>query len=605
MLGNGSMSEQSKRVRRKRRHKASRLRRPQIRSAIILALFILMGFAVGLFAFSSLRKGWNRWRESRLLTQAGALLQRDDPDGAQAVAHQALTIDPNSIAAFRILADATEKQNRNETLAWRAQIARLDPQVDSQLNLASAALRFGQLDVARSALERVAPEDRDKAAYHVVAGWLSRAQGNIPEEERHFAAAVAREPGNDLYQFNLSVLQILSPDPEKNAAARNQLERLSKVAQFRSAALRALLDNALRQNQTEAANDLAQELQMSQQVTFADYLLCLELYRKLSPKKFDILLDKVKPVAARNGTDFAQLIDWMNKNGLAADALKWSEKLPVDLTSRPPAVSALAEALAETKNWSRLKRWTRSGSWGDEDYLRLAYQAFAARESRRSVADAEFDSLWTSAEHDAASNPERQLALARLASKWDLTEKAEHLWLEVAKVPSARREALDALYQIYRTANDLQNLRLTAQRLHESSPEEIGLATNAARLALLLDRNTAEGRVLAKQAYEKSPNDAAAAVTYAFALYGTGRTAEGIEILKKLPPDQLRDPHAAVYAALLFDDENQVEAANQYFNFARSGPLFPEEKQLLDEIATRRQSATPSPNETAASATPH
>ncbi len=458
-------------------------------------------------------------------------------------------------------------------MVWRAQIARLDPGLESELNLASAALRFGQFDVARAALERVAPEDREKAAYHIVAGWLSRAQGNVAEEERHFAAAVAQEPTNDVYQFNLAVLQILSPDPEKSAAAHNQLERLSKVPQFRTEALRALLDNALRQNQTDAANELAQALQMSPQVTFADYLLCLELYRKLDPKKFDALLDKVKPVAAREGHDLAQLLSWMNKNGLAIAALKWSEKLPVDRTNRPPVAIAVAEALARTKNWSRLKRWSRSGSWGDDDYLRLAYQAYAVRRSRRTAeSEAEFDALWNSAAAAAAAQPEHKLALARLASTWNLTPEAEQLWLNVAKVPSARREALDALYTLYRETNDLPNLRLTAERLHESSPEEVGLAANAARFALLLDHNAAASRALAKQAYEKAPNDPAAAVTYAFALYGIGRTAEGIKILETLPPDQLNDPHAAVYAALLVRRRKPTRRGQQIH---RSGPQRP------------------------------
>ena len=164
-----------------------------------------------------------------------------------------------------------------------------------------------------------------------------------------------------------------------------------------------------------------------------------------------------------------------------------------------------------------------------------------------------------------------------------------------SNTPASRREALDALYKIYRAANDLPNLRVTARRLHEASPEEIALAANAARFALLLDRNSDQGRALAKQAYEKAPNDTAAAITYAFALYGAGRTSEGLEILQKLSPDQLRDPHAAVYAALLYDDENQVEAANQYIAIAKSEPIFPEEKQLLTEINTRRQKAGASP----------
>ena len=596
------MSAKPKRVRRKRRSRRSWRQSFQVRSGLLISLFVVLGFGVGLFGFASARKGWNRWHKARLLTEAKDRLDHNNLNEAEVRARQALAIDPKSLVAVRILAETTEKQNRPETVVWRAQIARLDPGLESELNLASAALRFGQFDVARAAVERVAPEDREKAAYHIVAGWLSRAQGNVAEEERHFAAAVAQEPTNDVYQFNLAVLQILSPDPEKSAAAHNQLERLSKVPQFRTEALRALLDNALRQNQTDAANELAQALQMSPQVTFADYLLCLELYRKLDPKKFDALLDKVKPVAAREGHDVAQLLSWMNKNGLANAALKWSEKLPVDRTNRPPVAIAVAEALAQTKNWSRLKRWSRSGSWGDDDYLRLAYQAYAVRRSRRTAAEseAEFDALWNSAAAAAAAQPEHKLALARLASTWNLTPEAEQLWLNVAKVPSARREALDALYTLYRETNDLPNLRLTAERLHEASPEEVGLAANAARFALLLDHNAAASRALAKQAYEKAPNDPATAVTYAFALYGIGRTAEGIKILETLPPDQLNDPHAAVYAALLYDDENQLDAANKYIALARNGPIFPEEKQLLEEIATRRKNAadslTPSPS---------
>jgi len=600
------MPPKPKRVRRKRHHQGSWLRSFQLRSGLVISLFVVLGFGVGLFTFSSIRKGWTRWHKASLLTTAADRLDHNNLNEAETMARKALVIDPNSLVAARVLAEATEKQNRAETVAWRAQIARLNPGLDSELNLASAALRFGQLDLARDALRRIAPEDRDKAAYHVVAGWLSRTQGNIAEEERHFAAAVAKEPANDVYQFNLAVLQILSPDPEKNAAARNQLERLSKVAQFRTEALRSLLDNALRQNQTDAANELAQALQMSPQVTFADYLLCLDLYRKLSPQKFDALLDKVKPVAAREGHDLAQLLSWMNKNDLASAALKWSDKLPPDLTNRPPVAITVAESLAQTKNWSRLKRWTRGGSWGDDDYLRLAYQAYAARRSRRTAgeAEAEFDALWTSAEEAAAGQPEHELALARFASTWGLTQEAEHLWLRVAKVPAARREALDALYALYRETNDLPNLRVTAQRLHESSPEEIGLAANAARFALLLDRNTADGRALAQQAYEKAPNDTATAVTYAFALYVTGRTAEAIEILKKLPPDQLNDPHAAVYAALLFDDANQLDAANKYIVLAHAGDIYPEEKKLLEEITTRRQNAAAAPNEASPSPSP-
>src|SRR5204863_5925092 len=115
-------------------------------------------------------------------------------------------------------------------------------------------------------------------------------------------------------------------------------------------------------NDLAAADTLAQDLQMSPQVTFSDYLLCLNFYRKLDEKKFKVLLDKVKPVAARDPDDLALLIEWMTTNGLAGDVLKWVDKLKPELATSPPVAGAIAEAFATAKNWSRLKRWTRSDS---------------------------------------------------------------------------------------------------------------------------------------------------------------------------------------------------------------------------------------------------
>jgi Tfp pilus assembly protein PilF len=596
------MAEKITRVRRRRKIKSfadlgDLGEKFQPRQLALLVGVIVVGSAIGLISLNYGSATYHNWRESRLLKRASAMLEHQDFDGATRAAMQALDLHRDSLLAFQILAEATEKQNKIETVAWRAQIARLLPQnLDSQLNLASAALRFGELDTARKALERVSPNDRDKAAYHVVAGWLARAQGDEHGLQQHFAAALKQEPNNELYQFNLAVLQIKSPEKDKSDNARQTLEHLSKSAPFRTGALRALLNDAIDRGDLAAADALAQDLQMSQQVTFGDYLLCLNLYRKLDDKKFAALLEKVKPVATRQATDLALLMDWMNNNGLTADVLKWMEKLPSDLTTNPPPSIAIAEAFAQVKNWSRLKRWTRGGSWAASDYLRLAYQAYAARQMRQSGGDAEFTSLWRSAERAANDEPQRELNLARLAMKWNLTVEAEQLWLRVSKNSSARREALDALARIYRGYNDLPNLYRTMQRLHESSPGESGTAANFARLALLLEQNASEGHRIAKEAYERAPNDVNCAVTYAFSLYGLGRTAEGLEIIKKLPADKLHDPHASVYAAVLFADENMIDVAKDYVETARRGPIFSEEKKLLEEVNAKIAAlATPSP----------
>ncbi|MGI9086881.1 MAG: tetratricopeptide repeat protein [Chthoniobacterales bacterium] len=589
------MSKQVRRVRRKRRRD-----RPSPRARgrlLIYAAALIIGFGFGTLCLTYAPRAYSSWRETRLLKRATASLEKKDFTGARDTAQQMLRIRPDSLAAFQILAEATEKESRPETVAWRAQIARLLPRdLDAELNLASAALRFGQLDVARRALEKIPEQDRDKAAYHVVAGWLARAQGNDADVEAHFAAAVKQEPANDLYQFNFAVLQIRSADSEKNSAARATLERLSKMTDYRAGSLRALLTDAVQRNDLERADHLAQDLQMSQQATFGDFLLCLDFYRKLDQKKINAVLGKVKPVAARDPRDVAALMEWMNRNGLATEVLKWNEKLPSDMTSAPPAAVPIAEAFAEVKNWSRLKRWTRGTEWGDSEYLRLAYQAYSARQGRQSsAANAEFDSLWQSADRATADHPDREAILARLVTKWNLPGEAKALWKRVAKNAPMRREALDAEFKIARASNDLPELLEISKQLHESSPRESPLTANYARLALLLAPTTEEAQQLAKEAYDTTPNELNTAVTYAFALYNKGRTSEGLEILRKLPPDELTDPHAAAYTAVLLLDENQSEAAREFVEAAQKGPLYGEEKKLLTEALAKAAAATPTP----------
>jgi lipopolysaccharide biosynthesis regulator YciM len=588
------MATQIRRVRRKRR---AQPRAPiSAGRTAIFAAAVLVGFALGFLVLNYAPRAYRGWRESRLLKTATEMLHNQDFDGATTAARQMLEIHPDSLAAYQILADATEKQNRADTVAWRAQIARLLPKnIAAQLNLASAALRFGQLDAARRALENVAPSDRDQAAFHVVAGWLARAQGNDKDVETHFAAALAQEPNNELYQFNLAVLRIRSLKQEEYDEARETLERLRKVPGFRTGAVRALLGDAIQRDDLERADSLAQDLQMSHQVTFADYLLCLDFYRKLDQKKFNAVLEKIKPVAAREPRDLGALMDWMNNNGMSADVLKWSDKLPPEITTIAPPAISIAEAFAEVKNWSRLKRWTRSGAWGESEYLRLAYQAHAARQSKQAGAEAEFDSLWRSADRLAAEKPERELTLARLASRWNLPVEAELLWQRLAKHPPMRREALDSLYRIHRASNNLRRLLPIAKQLHESSPREPGLAANYARLALIVEPNTDEAQRKAKEAYEAAPTDVNCAVTYAFALYGLGRTAPALEILRTLPPERLLEPHSAAFVAVIYLDENQVEAAKPYVAAANEGPIYPEEKKLLEEALAKVAAIPPLP----------
>src|SRR5438132_1189454 len=138
------MPEKTRRVRRKRRSQSLpgvesfsnfRLHFPPVRVAVYVAAAALALLLVVFFGTYG-SKLYGGWHESRLLKRATAMLEKKDFVAANRFAREVLERHRDSLPAFYILADATEKQNSEETVSWRAQVARLQPDnIDSQLNL--------------------------------------------------------------------------------------------------------------------------------------------------------------------------------------------------------------------------------------------------------------------------------------------------------------------------------------------------------------------------------------------------------------------------------------------------------------------------------------
>ena len=167
-----------------------------------------------------------------------------------------------------------------------------------------------------------------------------------------------------------------------------------------------------------------------------------------------------------------------------------------------------------------------------------------------------------------------------------------------------RREALDNLRQLYRAKNQMTKLYGVLQRLHESSPNEAPITADLARLGLNLGEDTETCHQLAKEAYDREPNDSDCAITYGFSLNRLGRNQEALAIVQSLSPEHPHDAHAAVYVALMFAEGNQLEEARHYIAVAERGKIYPEEKKLLEEAKAKVASAPaiPLPAESSPSA---
>src|SRR5207253_7800651 len=148
--------------------------------------------------------------------------------------------------------------------------------------------------------------------------------------------------------------------------------------------------------------------------------------------------------------------------------------------------------------------------------------------------------------------------------KWQVEGQADGRWVRVEEHPPMRREALDNRRQLYRARDETTKLYEVLQRLHQSSPTEAPITADLARLGLNLGENSESSHQLAKEAYDRAPNEVNCAITYAFSLHRLGRNGEALAIIQSLPPDQLQDPHAAVYGALVLVEGNELEGAKDY-----------------------------------------
>src|SRR5476649_2201386 len=90
--------------------------------ATLVVGIVLGGLLLGFLALNYGPRAYRTWSESRLLKRAQTMLVQQHFEEATQAAQQALQMRPDSLVAFKILAEATEKQNRAETVAWRAQI---------------------------------------------------------------------------------------------------------------------------------------------------------------------------------------------------------------------------------------------------------------------------------------------------------------------------------------------------------------------------------------------------------------------------------------------------------------------------------------------------
>ena len=221
------------------------------------------------------------------------------------------------------------------------------------------------------------------------------------------------------------------------------------------------------------------------------------------------------------------------------------------------------------------------GNWQDLEFLRLAIQARAARETLRST---EFSEKWEKAIVATNGDPRTLSMLARLVGGWSWNRECEQVWWLIAKHSSGQREALKSLYKLYSVSKNTPQLYKVVQRVYELNPGDPSAINNMAAVSLLLGKNLELAHQLAMKNYNNYPDNPGVASTYAYSLYSRKKSGEGLKVLSVFPLETLRQPSIAVYYGLLLASAGERERAGEFLDIAaQSKELFPEEMALLDQ----------------------
>lgn len=534
-------------------------------------------------------RGYQTWKEKHWLGMAKEFAAKSDSRNTVLSLQQVLRFNSKSLEACRMMAGLHEASRSPAALMWRERILELNPDsLDDRLALAKTAMLVGNNAVATNTLAAVGAAGQATADYQNLAGMIALATGEFEVACAHFIEASRLEPWNAVPQVSLAMARLSGTNALDLAEARIALTRVSlnaTNANLRCLALRALVNDARRAQQTDSALAFSNQLVAQTNSVFQDRLLRLEVLQETKQTNFRSSLAAFQGEAGADPGRVFLMASWeMSRLGPSV-ALAWMSGLPLVTQTNQLVAWSMAECRAQLGQWNELQKGLESQNWGEVDFLRHAFLARALREQGLTgAAKAEWVHTVESAGQQKAKL-EKLLEFA-VAAKWN-SEAEELLWKTVNLYPDdklAVQGLTRVLYGTGRTQLLLNLFTLQSKR----KPADLSAKNNLAMTGLLLNVPELKPHDLAKEVYEKAATNAVFASTYAFSLHLQKRDTEALKVLQKLPPKALEDPGIAGYYGLVLSATGNSTKAATYLDWALKGSPLPEEKKLFAQARSAK-----------------
>lgn len=529
--------------------------------------------------------GYRDWRQTRLMEQARQSIAQSDYRNATLSLQQLLLRDPSHQSACALMAELAESFGSTNALYWRNRLIELNPAaLEPRLDFARSALKLKDAAAAWRTLQSIAPPHQQSAEYLKVAAAAAWAMGDVTNAAHHYEEALRLEPTNLVSQLNLATIHLLSDQPATRESSRRQLEQLAQREPVRDSALRALILDSTQRERLREAVDFSYRLLALPQANIQDKIALLDLLRRSNPTNAILLLNETQRQAAHSIPDILALGQWMLRRGQAPAVLAWLESLPATTRTNQPLPLLMTEAHLATRNYPFLSTWLASQTWGETDFLRFAFLAYAKRQAAESLAA---KAAWSKSLQATERRLERLSRLAQLVAQWEWPEETEEtLWTIVRQFPK-EQWAYQLLQRWLYVNGKTQSLEtLFAKRL-EAEPHNASAKNNLAMVSFLRNAQLDRAHQLALEVYQADPDNPHFVSTYAFSLFLKNEKAKSLKLMDGLQTNHLSIPSIAVYYSYLHSDEANAAKIRPYLEIAEKARLLPEEKALLNKARER------------------
>jgi thioredoxin-like negative regulator of GroEL len=558
-------------------HPHDRIQRSILKVILWTISVILLLSVAGVFGFKQFRA----WQQRRLVAEGNALVSLGDYRRASLAALRILQINPDSVEACRIMAAVAEKTGLRSALEWRQRVMDLGAATPNDLILlARVAVRYDDRVTAEAAMNRLPQSAKESAEYHVLLADVAVAQRDMAELERQLNEAARLDPVNKEYAMRLAAVRLGGKDSAARAEGKKTLVEMQNDPALRREATRYLAEDALRQNSTLAALELARQLDGFPEKTFADKILLLTALDAAKDNGFPAFFEEMKKSSAEDWERAAALVTWMNLHKRATEAIAWSDTLPPEISGQARVQIALTDSFVLIRDWVGLQRLVNSGNWGTVDFLRNALHARALREMGN---ETDFSAQWNEALKKVAVDARQALILAETVKNWGWKGEAIEMFWVIAKDPVKGDDALRALYTYFAKNNETENLYRVLLHMMDLHPNDLAVQNNVAQLSLLLNLNVLRGQKIAREVYEKDPKNPAFVSTYAFSLHTQGETKKALGVLETLTAEQLHQPDVAAYYGIMLAAAGDQTRAAEFLDLGEKASLLPQEKALVEK----------------------